>query len=105
MNKYALKFTGSALAGLMILTSALHAQKLPNKKKIIADMALANAYFMNKWPDAGATVTVKNPAGVPVTRTSELWTRAVYYEGLMALYAVDPQKKYVDYAVEWGEKA
>jgi len=105
MNKYALKLNGLALAFLIVATSlSCRAQQLPVKKKIIADMALANSYFMNKWPDAGATVTVKNPAGVPVTRTSELWTRAVYYEGLMALYAVDPQKKYLDYAVEWGEK-
>jgi unsaturated rhamnogalacturonyl hydrolase len=93
-------FLGVALAA----TTQVDAQKLPAKKKIIADMALANNYFMAKWPDAGATVTVKNAAGVPVTRTSNLWTRAVYYEGLMALYQVDPQKKYYDYAVEWGDK-
>ncbi len=30
-------------------------------------------------------------------------TRAVYYEGLMALYAVAPEKAYYDYAVQWGE--
>ena len=94
------------MAAAMLLATALSAvaQQLPAKKKILADMALANDYFMNKWPDAGATVTVKNAAGVPVTRTSNLWTRAVYYEGLMALYAVDPQKKYLDYAVDWSEK-
>jgi rhamnogalacturonyl hydrolase YesR len=28
----------------------------------------------------------------------------VYYEGLMSLYAIDPQKKYYDYAVDWGQK-
>lgn len=67
-------------------------------------MELANNYFMQKWPDAGAPVTVKNAQGVPVTRSSELWTRAVYYEGLMALYQVDPQKKFVDYAIDWSEK-
>lgn len=85
-------------------TLNLQAQQLPAKKKILADMELANAYFMQKWPDPGATVTVKNAAGVPVTRSSELWTRAVYYEGLMALYAVDQQKKYLDYAVDWAAK-
>jgi unsaturated rhamnogalacturonyl hydrolase len=89
---------------LMLLVSCLYAQQLPPKKKILADMALANNYFMQKWPDAGATVTVNDAKGTPVTRTSNLWTRAVYYEGLMAMYAVDPQKKYLDYAVNWGEK-
>src|SRR5690606_22315936 len=32
------------------------------------------------------------------------WTRAVYYEGLMALYGIDVDKRYYDYAVQWGEK-
>ncbi len=65
---------------------------------VLQKMRLANQYFMDKWPDAGKeTVTDK-------VRASNLWTRAVYYEGLMALHAVDPQKKYYDYAVEWGQK-
>lgn len=38
------------------------------------------------------------------TRPSNIWTRAVYYEGLMALYGVDPKKQYYDYAVDWGQK-
>ncbi|MDZ7897160.1 MAG: glycoside hydrolase family 88 protein [Arcicella sp.] len=32
-----------------------------------------------------------------------MWTRGVYYEGLMALHKVNPQKRYYDYAVAWGE--
>ncbi len=106
MNKY---IWGSIRLVLIVLTiqasfTSLNAQHLPSKKKILADMTVANQYFMQKWPDAGATVTVKNAAGVSITRTSELWTRAVYYEGLMALYQVDPQKKYLDYAIDWSEK-
>ena len=65
---------------------------------VLQKMRVANQYFMDKWPDAGKeTVTDK-------VRASNLWTRAVYYEGLMALHAVDPQKKYYDYAVDWGQK-
>jgi rhamnogalacturonyl hydrolase YesR len=85
---------GAALA----LTVGAYAQKLPAKKKVMADMVLANDYFMKEWPDPGAKVTVKG-----VTRESTLWTRAVYYEGLMAMYKLDPQKKYYDYAVSWGD--
>lgn len=106
MNKHILgstRFVLMALIGLGSVT-ALNAQQLPAKKKILADITLANSYFMQKWPDPGAPVTVKNAAGQPVTRTSELWTRAVYYEGLMALYQVDPKKKYLDYAIDWSEK-
>lgn len=88
-----------ACAGVALaLTAGAYAQKLPAKKKVMADMALANDYFMKEWPDPGAKVTVKG-----VTRESTLWTRAVYYEGLMAMYKLDPQKKYYDYAVSWGE--
>lgn len=88
-----------ACAGVALaLTAGAYAQKLPAKKNVMADMALANDYFMKEWPDAGAKVTVKG-----VTRESTLWTRAVYYEGLMAMYKLDPQKKYYDYAVSWGD--
>jgi rhamnogalacturonyl hydrolase YesR len=53
---------------------------------------------MNKWPDPGKTIVTN------IERPSNIWTRAVYYEGLMALYNVDRQPKYYDYAVLWGEK-
>ena len=53
---------------------------------------------MNKWPDPGKEIITDR------TRPANIWTRAVYYEGLMALHKIDPQKKYYDYAVDWGEK-
>ena len=55
----------------------------------------ANAYFMNEWPDPGAMIDFRN--------ASNIWTRAVYYEGLLALYAVQPKVEYYTYAVTWGE--
>ena len=74
------------------------AQKLPSKKKILKPLRLTNEYFMNKWPDAGKTIFTN------IERPSNIWTRAVYYEGLMALYAVDKKKTYYEYAWQWGEK-
>ena len=53
---------------------------------------------MDKWPDAG------KPIFTNIERPSNIWTRAVYYEGLMALYGIDQQKEYYDYALQWGEK-
>ncbi|MBN8824365.1 MULTISPECIES: glycoside hydrolase family 88 protein [unclassified Spirosoma] len=81
-----------------IISSGVQAQKLPGKKKILAKMTLANAYFMKTWPDPGKEIVTNK------TRPSNIWTRAVYYEGLMALYGIDKQKAYYDYAVEWGVK-
>ena len=81
-----------------ILPALLPAQSLPNKKKTLKALRLANQYFMDKWPDAG------KPIFTNIERPSNIWTRAVYYEGLMALYQIDPKKAYYDYAVQWGEK-
>lgn len=53
---------------------------------------------MNEWPDPGKSIVTNKE------RPSNIWTRAVYYEGLMALYSIDKQQKYYDYAVNWGEK-
>ncbi|WP_276503775.1 glycoside hydrolase family 88/105 protein [Terrimonas pollutisoli] len=73
-------------------------KKLPSKKKIVKVLRLTNQYFMDKWPDAG------KPIFTNIERPSNIWTRAVYYEGLMALYAIDKQKAWYDYALQWGEK-
>ncbi|MES2332160.1 MAG: glycoside hydrolase family 88 protein [Bacteroidota bacterium] len=81
------------LLGWVVVT----AQKLPTKKESLDAMRLANTYFMNKWPDAGKTIFTN------IERPSNIWTRAVYYEGLMELYKIDPDKKYKDYAIQWGE--
>lgn len=75
------------------------AQKLPNKKKALKAMELTNDYFMQKWPDPGAPIVHPDK-----TRPSNIWTRAVYYEGLMALYSVSPKTAYLNYAIAWGQK-
>jgi unsaturated rhamnogalacturonyl hydrolase len=87
-----------AVTLLILFSFSISAQKLPPKKKILATLRLTNQYFMNKWPDAGKAIVTN------MERPSNIWTRAVYYEGLMALYSIDKQKGYYDYAVQWGEK-
>lgn len=88
------------LVVLLTIVSAvqLTAQKLPSKKKILKPLRLTNAYFMSKWPDPGKSIITNRE------RPSNIWTRAVYYEGLMALYGIDKKKAYYDYAVNWGTK-
>jgi rhamnogalacturonyl hydrolase YesR len=70
---------------------------LPAKDKTMEAMERANKYFMNKWPDVGKTIITDRE------RVSNIWTRAVYYEGLMALYQLNSKPEYYDYAVRWGE--
>jgi rhamnogalacturonyl hydrolase YesR len=68
---------------------------LPKPAEVLDKTRLANAWFMKAWPDPGKIAPGNHP--------SNIWTRGVYYEGLMALYRVDPDKKFLDYAVHWGE--
>ena len=56
-----------------------------------------NRYFMNKYSDP----TI--PTYVNKVRSSNLWTRAVYYEGLMALYGIDARQEYLDYTDRWAD--
>ena len=69
-----------------------------DSKDILADMQLANKYMMDKRPDPGKDIIVNNKSW-----ESNLWTMATYFEGLMALYTIDPQEKYYNYAVSWAE--
>jgi unsaturated rhamnogalacturonyl hydrolase len=68
-----------------------------SKERTLSAMVLANKYFMQKWPDVGKTIITDRE------RPSNIWTRGVYYEGLMALYGIKPDPGYLDYAVRWGE--
>lgn len=85
---------------LLALATAnvLYAQKIPSQAKILKVLQQTNAYFMARWPDAGKSIVTNKE------RPSNIWTRAVYYEGLMSLYQIDAKKEYYDYAVQWGEK-
>ena len=64
---------------------------------VLQTARLTNDYFMAKYSDPTIPTNVKR------IRPSSLWTRAVYYEGLMALNAIDPQERYVDYALRWAD--
>lgn len=84
---------------VIILTSgcSTKSQELMSREKILETMTTCNAYFIEKWPDVGKTIITNKE------RASNIWTRSVYYEGLMELYRMDPRHEYYDYAVRWGE--
>ncbi|TGE29007.1 glycoside hydrolase family 88/105 protein [Hymenobacter metallicola] len=89
---------GLSFLGLVLTAAPAPAQKLPKKQKVLRAMTLTNDYFMQKWPDPGKDIMTNKP------RPSHIWTRSVYYEGLLALHQIDKQKRYYDYAVDWAEK-
>lgn len=80
---------------LTILSASVSAQTA------VADDVLSvarkvNNYFMAKHADPTLNTNVGR------IRPSSLWTRGVYYEGLMSLYAIDPDQKYIDYTDRWA---
>ncbi len=72
------------------------AQPADNADQVLAVAKKVNQYFMAKYADP----TV--PTNVGRIRPSSLWTRAVYYEGLMALYEQAPDPRYIDYTDRWA---
>jgi rhamnogalacturonyl hydrolase YesR len=67
-----------------------------NADDVLEAARRVNSYFVEKWPDPTKDTFVRRK------RPSNLWTRGVYYEGLMALYGIDPQAAYLKYVDDWG---
>jgi rhamnogalacturonyl hydrolase YesR len=88
------------LPALLVLLSCQKAdsQDLPDRNKVLALMELANSHFMRTWPDVAQESFVRNRY-----RPSHIWTRGVYYEGLMALHQICPREQYYRYAYNWGK--
>ena len=86
-----------SLVFLALGFGATQAQELPDRKETLKTMVSVNGYFMKKYADYRTPSFVKN-----VTRPSNIWTRGVYYEGLMALYSIYPRDDYYKYAVDWA---
>ncbi len=72
----------------------------PAKEEVLAQTIKVNDYFMAKFPKPGDLIPFPTRGR---SYESIIWTRAVYFEGLMALNAVNPQQRYLDYTREWGD--
>ncbi len=86
------KMIVSALCVLCGFTSAAAQQG-----SVLQAAQKTNDYFMAKYSDPTVATNVKK------IRPSSLWTRAVYYEGLLALYEIDPKQAYLDYTDRWAD--
>lgn len=94
-------FSVLLITSTTIYASNTEAQKNLKPKKVLKKLELANSYFANKYPD----VEKVTGSAQMVYREfpSNYWAGAVYYTGLMALYSIEPDKKYYQQAVNWGE--
>ena len=90
-----------AFLTLCFAIPSLSAQELPSRTEILEVTKRVNEYLMTrKYPDPTAVMPYYSRKKV---YESNIWTRAVYYEGLMALYAIHPDNRYYDYAMRWAE--
>jgi rhamnogalacturonyl hydrolase YesR len=85
-----------SLAFLLLSMFPAAAQELTSREETLHKMVLVNDYFMNKY----ANYTL--PSNIGRVRPSNIWTRGVYYEGLMALYNISPRKEYFEYTYGWA---
>ena len=94
MKKHLILF----FAGVILSYGNIKAQTVPDKKEILKVTLHVNDYFMKKYANYRTPSFVKK-----VVRPSNIWTRSVYYEGLMALYSIYPADEYYLYAKEWAD--
>jgi len=101
IHKSVFKITEAATTAIclivFLINSAGAGAQSVQRERTMSAMVLANNYFMEKWPDVGKTIITDRE------RPSNIWTRGVYYEGLMSLYKLKPDPQYLNYAVSWGE--
>lgn len=95
--KYILKRSLTLSVLLLTVCVSLKAEELPNRESTLNTLLKVNDYFMKKYAD------FRVPTYNGRVRPSNIWTRAVYYEGLMALYSIYPSESYYDYAYGWAE--
>ena len=90
------------VCSLLSVLFSLNVVAQPAQSEVLKALELANDYFINKYPDPG------KPTFVNRERPSNLWTRGVYFEGLVALTEVErlteggKYKTYYKYIYDWG---
>lgn len=85
-------------AALCVVSVAVDGAE-PVKSEAVMEVATRVATrFMNDNPDVGATSYVGGKR-----RSSKIWTRSVFYEGLLNMYREEAREEWLDYAVRWGE--
>ena len=81
---------------VVMMLSGMIATAQNQSAEVLATAQKVNTYFMKRHADPTQDTNVGR------IRPSSLWTRGVYYEGLMALYEIDPNPEYIDYTDRWA---
>ncbi len=89
-----------ALLVLAAVAIGVQAVELPNQKETLNTLIKVNDYYLKKHPDPYEGIPYYSRKKV---YEANIWTRAIYFEGLMALHSIYPANRYYDYAYQWGE--
>ena len=89
----------TVIAMLLALPS-YGAEALPPRHEILKTLIKVNDHYLDKHPDPLLSIPYYSREKV---YEANIWTRAVYFEGLMALYSIYPANRYYDYTYRWGE--
>ncbi|MBD5266811.1 MAG: glycoside hydrolase family 88 protein [Bacteroides sp.] len=89
-----------ALLVLAAVAMGVQAVELPDRKETLNTLIKVNDYYLKKHPDPYEGIPYYSRKKV---YEANIWTRAIYFEGLMALHSIYPANRYYDYAYQWGE--
>lgn len=82
---------------LLFIATGAHADTF-RTDSIMENVDKVAGYFMTNYPDVGADSYVGGKR-----RNSKIWTRGVFYEGLLNVYREQPRAEWLKYAIDWGE--
>lgn len=93
-----MKHIASILPAFLALLPTAAMAEMPISADVMADAEKVAGYFMKANPDVGADSYVGGKK-----RNSRIWTRGVFYEGLLNMVREEPKPEWVKYSVDWGE--
>ena len=88
------------LAMAMIMAFPAGAETLQPREEILKTLVKVNDHYLKKHPDPLLGIPYYSRKKV---YEANIWTRAVYFEGLMALHSIYPANRYYDYAYQWAD--
>ena len=74
--------------------------QLPPREEILNTLIKINDFYLDNHPDQLRDIPIYSRNRV---FEANIWTRAIYFEGLMALYSIYPDNRYYEYAYNWGD--
>lgn len=88
------------MACLMTVPAVTGAETLQPREDILKTLVKVNDLYLKNHPDPLLGIPYYSRKKV---YEANIWTRAVYFEGLMALYSIYPSNRYLDYATDWAD--